>query len=56
MGLIWIQYVIISVSGLQPVLIALAPVIGLRPPIGSLAKYAYCLSRLLLCGLLVSVI
>ena len=55
-GLIWIQYVLISVSGLQPVLIALAPAIGLRAPIGSVAKYAYCFSRLFLCGLLVSVI
>jgi len=48
--------VLISVSGLQPVLIALAPAIGLPAPIGSVAKYAYCFSRLFLCGLLVSVI
>jgi hypothetical protein len=43
MGLIWIQYAILSVSGLQLVLIALALAIGLPAPIGSVAKYAYLL-------------
>lgn len=47
----------VSVSCLQLVFfITLAPAIGLPAPIGSVAKYAYCFSRLFLCGLLISVI